>query len=246
MVAPFQVRSRRQLVTLGIAVVSAAGATAWLFALGADARIYARGLLSVASFAALLTILSCLVAIPLGLLAAGGPRAFDAALRFACDLIGVLPTLFVVAVLWASTDTPTTLLCALGVMRGLELGWLLRCELLRIASDTDGDGPRSFTLAPLSILFRRRLPEALGPMFASASFSVAWLCGLDAAVTLAGLRPARAHPSWGLALGGAGNPGVGLLAAASVVLLTLALSALLLALGRALNFGSGVRGDRAP
>ena len=71
------------------------------------------------------------------------------------------------------------------------------------------------------------MSAALGPLFVSASFSVAWLTALDAAVSQAGLRPPSAPPTWGLLLG-TPQPGPlpALLAAGSVAWLTVALHAL--------------------
>src|SRR5882724_10931893 len=69
--------------------------------LSPELRAYARGLEFAVVAGALIMGVAFLVAIPLGTLAASGPRAFDTALRFVCDLFSALPTLFVAAVLWA-------------------------------------------------------------------------------------------------------------------------------------------------
>jgi hypothetical protein len=73
------------------------------------------------------------------------------------------------------------------------------------------------------------MSAALGPLFVSASFSVAWLTALDAAVSQAGLRPtsALASATWGDLLGAPQpSPFPALLAAGSVAFLTVALHAL--------------------
>jgi hypothetical protein len=64
-------------------------------------------------------------------------------------------------------------------------------------------------------------------VFVSASFSVAWLTALDAALTQAGLRPPQALPTWGLLLSAPSpHPLAAALAAGSVALLTVALHGL--------------------
>ena len=187
---------------------------------------YARGLQFAVIAGALIMAVAFLVAIPLGTLAASGPALFDGALRFVCDFVSSLPTLFVAAVFWAWSDRSLSYVCALGALRGLEQAWLLRCEIVRLEAEQDA-APHSLGRTPLLAFWRLRLPAALGPLFVSASFSVAWLSALDAALTQAGLRPAAALPTWGLALAEPhANPLCATLAAGSVALLSASLHAL--------------------
>ncbi|HEY4158518.1 MAG TPA: ABC transporter permease subunit [Polyangiaceae bacterium] len=194
--------------------------------LSAELAIYARGLEFTILAATLITAVAFLVALPLGVLAGSGPRIVDTVLKQLCDLVGSLPSLFVAAVLWAWAGHAITYVCALGALRGLELGWLLRSELVRLESAVPDDERRSLRRLPLAVFLRRYLPSSLGPVFASASFSVAWFVGLDAALALTRLRPVDARPSWGVLLGETANSSVTLLAAGSVALLTVALHAL--------------------
>lgn len=190
-------------------------------------RAYAQGLAFAVLAGLSITVVAFLVALPLGALAASGPRVFDAALRFVCDLVGSLPTVFVAAVLWAGTSSTVRFVCALGVLRGLEQAWLLRCEIVRLEAEDPESVPHGLGRTPLLAFLRRRMSIALGPLFVSASFSVAWLTALDAAVSQAGLRPANALSTWGPLLGAPQpSPLPALLAAGSVALLTVALHAL--------------------
>lgn len=194
--------------------------------LSPELAIYASGLEFTILASALITAVAFLVALPLGVLAGSGPRAFDTLLRQLCDLVGSLPSLFVAAALWAWAGRTLAYVCALGALRGLELGWLLRSELVRLESSAPDTERRSLRRIPLAVFLRRYLPSSLGPVFASASFSVAWLVGLDAALTLTRLRPLAVRSSWGLLLGTRASPAVVVLTAASVALLTVALHAL--------------------
>jgi len=215
-------------------LILAAFVTAFLF-LGAAALAplspglgdYARGL-EFAVWAGLsVTAVAFVVALPLGALAASGPRFFDSALRFVCDSVSSLPTVFVAAVLWAWSTRTLGFVCALGVLRGLEQAWLLRCEIVRLEAEDPDAVPHGLGRTPVAAFLRSRMRDALGPLFVSASFGVAWLTALDAALTQAGLRPLAALPTWGVLLG-APRPSTvpALLAAGSVALLTVALHAL--------------------
>jgi ABC-type dipeptide/oligopeptide/nickel transport system permease subunit len=215
-------------------------------------RTYARGLEFAVLAGAAIMLVAFLVAIPLGITAASGPRTFDSALRFVCDLVSAVPTVFVAAVLWAWSSRTASYVCALGALRGLELAWLLRCEAVRLEASDHDFGPRALGSTPLIALLRQRLPAVLGPLFVSASFSVAWLTALDAALTQAGLRPPAALPTWGLLLGAPSpNPLAALLAAGSVALLTVALHALFRPPTTPLpsspdsraHFGTGIHGE---
>ena len=217
---------KRRLALAACAVTLLILLAAVLSPLSPELRAYARGLQFAVVAGALIMAVAFLVAIPLGTLAASGPRAFDTALRFVCDLFSSLPTLFVAAVFWAWSDRALGYVCALGALRGLEQAWLLRCEIVRLEAEDDA-APHSLGRTPLVAFLRLRLPAALGPLFVSASFSVAWLSALDAALTQAGLRPHTALPTWGLALAAPhASPLCAALAAGSIALLTVSLHAL--------------------
>ncbi len=188
---------------------------------------YARGLTFAIAGGALIMIVGFAVAIPLGILAASGPRSFDAALRLASDLVSAVPTVLVAAVLWVWSTHVLGFLCLLGLLRGLELAWLLRSEAVRLEASDHDFGPQTIGRTPLLALLRQRLPASLGPVFVSASFSIAWLTALDAGLTQLGLRPPAALPTWGLSLGAPNQSPLGIaLAALSIALLTVALHAL--------------------
>ncbi len=185
---------------------------------------YVHGLGFAALAGSLIIAVAFLVALPLGALAASGPPSLDTALRFACDLVSSLPTLFVAAVLWAWAGRSLSYVCALGALRGLQQAWLLRCELVRLEDEeSSASGPPGHH-SSRPAFSRRRLRAALGPLLVSASFGVAWLTALDAGLTQAGLRPAAALPTWGIVLGARPlDPLATVLAASSVVALTVLL-----------------------
>jgi len=199
----------------------------WLAPRSALFASYAHGLEFAVLGGALIMGVGFAVAIPLGILASSGPRSFDVALRFGSDLVSALPTVFVAAVLWAASPHLLGYLCALGALRGLELAWLLRSEAVRLEASDHDFGPETIGSTPLVALLRQRLPASLGPVFVSASFSVAWLTALDAGLTLVGLRPPGAAPTWGVLLGAPQQSPLGVvLAALSIAVMTVGLHAL--------------------
>jgi peptide/nickel transport system permease protein len=215
-------------------LVLAAGSAALLLVLAAALaplstalRAYASGLVFAVWAGSLIMIVAFVVALPLGTLAASGPRAFDTLLRFVCDTVSSLPTVFVAAVLWAWSTRLLTYVCAVGVLRGLEQAWLLRSEIVRLEAEDAESVPHGLGRTPFAAFLRTRLSAALGPLLVSASFSLAWFTGVDAALTLAGLRPHAAIATWGLPLGAAQPSAWSTwLAVATVAWLTLALHAL--------------------
>jgi len=219
--------AKRRLVLAAAAAVLLVVLASLLAPLSPELQAYARGLAFAVLAGLSIMAVAFLVALPLGALAASGPRGFDWALRFACDLVGSLPTVFVAAVFWVGTSSTSRFVCALGILRGLEQAWLLRCEIVRLEAEDPESVPHGLGRTPLFAFLRRRMSAALGPLFVSASFSVAWLTALDAAISQAGLRPPSALPTWGPLLGAPQpSPLPALLAAGSVALLTVALHAL--------------------
>ena len=218
---------RRRLAVAASALLLLVLLAAALAPLSPALGSYAQGLKFAVLAGTVIMTVAFVVAIPLGIVAATGPRVCDSLLRFASDLVSALPTVFIAAVLWAWSSRTLSYVCALGALRGLELAWLLRCEAVRLEASDHDFGPRALGSTPLIALLRQRLPASLGPLFVSASFSVAWLTALDAALTQAGLRPPSAPPTWGVLLG-APHPNslAAALAAGSVALLTVALHAL--------------------
>ena len=195
--------------------------------LSVELHAYGRGLAFAMTAGLLIMVVAFLVAILLGTLAAAGPRFFDTVLRFVCDTVSSLPTVFVAAGFWAWSNRTLSYVCAIGALRGLEQAWLLRCEIVRLSAEDPERAVHALGHTPLLAVLRQSLPGALGPLFVSASFSVAWLTALDAALTQAGLRPHGAIVTWGLLLGAPHpSPLPTLLAVGSVALLTVALHAL--------------------
>jgi len=141
------------------------------------------------------------IGLPLGTLAASGPRPADGALASLCDLCTVLPAVFVLTVGKFATPGLLGILCVAGAVRGVGFAWVLRTELNRGFAREHDVVARNLGHGPLLVFFRERLPSALGPVLTSASLTGAWAVAIEAIAVRAGLGPLTSYASFGVALG---------------------------------------------
>lgn len=141
--------------------------------------------------------ISVVIGLPLGALAGGGPRWIDVTLGFATDWIGALPVVLLLAFVRPAGVTLLGGLLLLGVLRSLEVGWVVRSALLRARAVDPIWAARSLGHLPLSVFLNRRLPAAAGPMLAHLAFTPLWLFVLDGVAAAAGIGPASSERSLG-------------------------------------------------
>jgi len=141
------------------------------------------------------------VGLPFGIVAATGPRSADGALAAVCDLCGVLPAVFVLTVAKFTAPGLLGILCVAGAARGIGFAWMLRGELTRAFAEEGDAVLRNLGHGPLLVLFRERIPRALGPVLTAASLSGAWLVAVEAVAARIGLGPLTSHASFGAAFG---------------------------------------------
>jgi peptide/nickel transport system permease protein len=142
-------------------------------------------------------LLALLVGVPLGALAGSGPRWLDVTLAFTTDWIAVVPVVLLLAFLRPAGVTPTGGLVLLGLLRSLEVGWVVRSALLRAAVVDPTWAARSLGYMPLSVFLRQRLPAAAGPALAHLALTPLWTFLLDSVGTAAGLGAASSSRSLG-------------------------------------------------
>lgn len=173
-------------LTLGIAGLLVTGAPALLVGLGHD-------------LVTLLTVLviSLLVGVPLGALAGSGPRWLDATLAFMTDWIAAVPVVLLLAFLRPAGVSPLAGLLLLGVLRALEVGWVVRSALLRAARLDTTWAARSLGYMPLAVFVSQRLPAAARPALAHLALTPIWTFLLDSIGSAAGLGAASSPRSLG-------------------------------------------------
>jgi ABC-type dipeptide/oligopeptide/nickel transport system permease subunit len=173
-------------LSLGVAGMVLPGAPALLVGLGSDALALGAVLL-----------LALGVGVPLGALAGSGPRWIDVTLAFTTDWIAAVPVVLLLAFLRPAGVTPAGGLVLLGLLRSLEVGWVVRSALLRAAVVDPTWAARSLGYMPLAVFLNQRLPAAAGPALAHLALTPVWTFLLDSVGTAAGLGPASSTQSLG-------------------------------------------------
>lgn len=148
---------------------------------------------------ALLAVLSLalLLGLPLGALAGSGPRWVDRTLAFTTDWIAAVPVVLLLAFVRPAGVSHLGNLVLLGVLRSLEVGWVVRSALLRAARLDTTWAARSLGYMPLSVFVTRRLPAATRPALAHLALTPLWTFLLDAIGSFAGLGAASSERSLG-------------------------------------------------
>ena len=112
----------------------------------------------------------------------------------------------------------------LGVLRSLEVAWVVRSALLRAARIDTTWAARSLGYMPLRIFLGDRLPAAAGPALAHLALTPVWIFVLDGVGAAAGLGAASSERGLGALLARPGTSGPSAaLAISAVVLVTVAL-----------------------
>jgi ABC-type dipeptide/oligopeptide/nickel transport system permease subunit len=196
-------------LALGLTGAMLPHAPALLIGLGSD----------VLAFGAVLLV-ALLVGLPLGALAGSGPRWIDVTLGFTTDWIAAVPVVLLLAFLRPAGVSWAGGLLLLGLLRSLEVGWVVRSALLRAAVVDPTWAARSLGYMPLSVFLNQRLPAAARPALAHLALTPVWTFLLDAVGTAAGLGAASSGRSLGALVGGS-QVGVPSAAAAIVAVVSL-------------------------
>lgn len=164
----------------------------------------------------------------LGALAARSSPLWDAALSRLVELSGAVPTVVLCGVVFALDAVSRTvgLVIVLGILRGAELGRLLRGELLRVGGQEFMIAARALGAPPWRQLRVHAWPHVQSPLLVHAALTAAWLVGTETALSLMGLGLPSDVPSWARVLAGVGrgaSVSAGIAAAAAIVSTTLAL-----------------------
>jgi ABC-type dipeptide/oligopeptide/nickel transport system permease subunit len=182
--------------------------------------------------AAIVSTLALGVGVLLGVVGGGGPRLLDALLRLVVELSGALPSLLTAVFLLSVTPGWFSTLFALGLLRGLDIAWLLRSELIRIERAERGGIARNLGHTPLASFFRRRLPRAVQPALIGTSLTCAWLLTLDSAVSVAALGPRQGLSTLGALAVNASSAPQAVFAVMTGIVVSAALYVLIRALAR--------------
>lgn len=152
-------------------------------------------------------VVALVVGVPLGALAGSGPRWLDATLSFVTDWIAAVPVVLLLAFVRPAGVSHGGGLVLLGLLRSLEVGWVVRSALLRAARVDTTWAARSLGYMPLAVFVRQRLPAAARPALAHLALTPVWTFLLDSIGSAAGLGAATSPRSLGATVVSAGAPG---------------------------------------
>lgn len=141
--------------------------------------------------------LAIMVGVPLGAVAGSGPRWVDATLAFTTDWIAAVPVVLLLAFVRPAGVSHLGSLVLLGLLRALEVGWVVRSALLRAARVDTTWAARSLGYMPLTVFLGQRLPAAAGPALAHLAVTPVWTFLLDSIGSAAGVGAASSESSLG-------------------------------------------------
>lgn len=120
-----------------------------------------------------------------------------AVLRF-IEVMICFPTFFLILTLRGFIDDPSIfhIMLIIGITGWTGIARLVRAEFLRLKRQDFVQAAIALGLTQRRIIFRHVMPNALGPVFVSATFGVAGAILIEASLSFLGLGPTTA-PSWG-------------------------------------------------
>ncbi|MBI5487705.1 MAG: ABC transporter permease [Deltaproteobacteria bacterium] len=126
-----------------------------------------------------------------GWLDAGVTRLVEALMAF--------PAFFFVLIIQGLLPAASILqiMVVIGLTRWTEVARLVRGEVLRLRSAEFVVAAQALGLPPRRILVRHVLPNAMGPVFVSATFGIAGAVLLESALSFLGFGTPPPTPSWG-------------------------------------------------
>jgi peptide/nickel transport system permease protein len=139
----------------------------------------------------------------LGGLAGFAGGILDSIVTRAVESLTAIPTLVLVLVVGAIVPHPTTatLLWTIALTRWTDLARLVRAEVLLSLGNDYVTAARALGASPSRVLGRHVLPNAVGPAIVAATFGIASVVLVEAAVDFLRVGSPDTMASWGEALG---------------------------------------------
>jgi peptide/nickel transport system permease protein len=154
---------------------------------------------SVAGLVAVSSIgLALIIGLPVGLLAAYGPRWLDAVLMLVVDTARSLPTIMVALALVTLVGGGLgTVIAVLTLVMAPTYARFARGQAMVLRSATFVEAQRALGAPPAAILGRHILPTMLGPMLVLASIDLPAAITFEAGMSFLGLGVRPPQASWG-------------------------------------------------
>ena len=122
----------------------------------------------------------------------------DAVLMRFVDIMLAFPTFFLIlAVIAILEPSIFTIMAVIGVTSWMDVARLVRAEFLTLKERDYVDAARAIGVSNRRLMFRHILPNALSPVFVSATFGVAGAILIESGLSFLGLGVQPPDPSWG-------------------------------------------------
>jgi peptide/nickel transport system permease protein len=122
----------------------------------------------------------------------------DAVLMRFVDIMLAFPTFFLIlAVIAILEPSIFTIMAVIGVTSWMDVARLVRAEFLTLKERDFVDAAKAIGVGNRRLIFRHILPNALSPVFVSATFGVAGAILVEAGLSFLGLGVQPPDPSWG-------------------------------------------------
>jgi len=143
------------------------------------------------------------IGVMLGAFAGFAGGLLDSIVTRAVESLTAIPTLVLVLVVGALVPHPTTatLLWTIALTRWTDLARLVRAEVLLTLGTDYVTAARALGASPTRVLARHVLPNAIGPALVAATFGIASVILVEAAVDFLRVGSPDTMASWGEALG---------------------------------------------
>ena len=122
----------------------------------------------------------------------------DAVLMRFVDIMLAFPTFFLIlAVIAIVEPSISTIMIVIGFTSWMDVSRLVRAEILGLKERDFVLAAKAIGASDLRVIFRHILPNALSPVFVSATFGVAGAILVESGLSFLGLGVQPPDPSWG-------------------------------------------------
>ncbi len=148
-------------------------------------------------------IVSVIIYVVIGVFLGAGAAYFgglvDASVTRLVEVMMSFPAFFFILAIQGLLERTSILqlMIIIGLTRWTDVARLVRGEILRIKNEAYIVAARSAGLSRMRLLVRHILPNAMGPVWVSASFGVAGSVLIEAALSFLGFGTPPPAPSWG-------------------------------------------------
>jgi peptide/nickel transport system permease protein len=142
--------------------------------------------------------LAILIGIIIGSVAGYYGGVIDAILMRFVDIMLAFPTFFLIlAVIAILEPSIYTIMIVIGLTSWMDVARLVRAEFLTLKERDFVTAAKASGAGNLRIIFNHVLPNALSPVFVSATFGVAGAILIESGLSFLGLGVQPPNPSWG-------------------------------------------------